>query len=154
MYPFSAVVGQEGPKRALLLNLVDPSLGGVLLCGQKGTSKSTLARSVKQLCPTLPFVELPLNVTEDRLLGGIDLSKAVSQGAICQGTIPQGAICQGTVSQGTVSQGAIRQGTVSQGTIPQGAIRQGTVSQGTDCQEAVHQASARQGSSLQDPYQL
>ena len=40
-FPFSAIVGQEKMKRALLLNLIDPTLGGVLILGEKGTAKST-----------------------------------------------------------------------------------------------------------------
>lgn len=76
------MVGQEKAKRALLLHLVDPSLGGALLSGKKGTAKSTLVRSARALCGTMPFVELPLNVTEDRLLGSIDITQAVKMGAL------------------------------------------------------------------------
>ena len=48
-YPFSAIVGQEEMKRALLLNIVMPSLGGVLIKGEKGTAKSTAVRAAAEL---------------------------------------------------------------------------------------------------------
>ena len=55
-FPFSAIVGQEAMKTALLLNAVDPSIGGVLIRGQKGTAKSTAARSLVALLPELTAV--------------------------------------------------------------------------------------------------
>ena len=79
-YPFAAIVGQEKAKRALLLNLVDPSIGGVLLCGQKGTAKSTIVRALGQLCEK-KLVELPLNATEDMLVGGVDFTRTIEDGA-------------------------------------------------------------------------
>lgn len=48
-YPFSAIVGQEQMKLALLLNLIDPALGGVLIRGEKGTAKSTAVRGLTDL---------------------------------------------------------------------------------------------------------
>ena len=58
-YPFAAVVGQERVKKALLLNLIDPRIGGVLLCGEKGTAKSTVVRGLAALTRQR-VVELPL----------------------------------------------------------------------------------------------
>lgn len=78
-YPFAAVVGQERVKKALLLNLIDPRIGGVLLCGEKGTAKSTVVRGLAALTRQ-KVVELPLNVTEDMLVGSVDFEKAVRDG--------------------------------------------------------------------------
>ena len=78
---FSEFIGQEEARLGLLLNAVDPRCGGLLLVGSKGSGKSTLARLFRGLLPPLtPFVELPLNVTEDSLLGGIDLEKTLKSG--------------------------------------------------------------------------
>ena len=44
VYPFSAIVGQDAMKKSLLLNIINPQIGGVLICGQKGTAKSTVVR--------------------------------------------------------------------------------------------------------------
>ena len=79
--PFSAVVGQEQAKLALLLNALDPLVGGVLLRGQKGSAKSTLARGLAELLPgSAPFVELPVGATEDRVVGTIHLAAALTGG--------------------------------------------------------------------------
>jgi Mg-chelatase subunit ChlI len=113
--PFSAIVGQDELKRALLMLAVNPRLGGVLIRGEKGTAKSTAARGLAGLlqperanagcvygCPTdqpevwcddcrarptvepvlrrPPFVSLPLGVTEDQLLGSMDLEHALRHG--------------------------------------------------------------------------
>ena len=79
--PFSAVVGQEDAKLALLLNAVDPRIGGVLLRGDKGSAKSTLARGLAALLPgSASFVELPLGATEDRVVGTLDLATALTGG--------------------------------------------------------------------------
>jgi magnesium chelatase subunit D len=53
LYPFSAIVGQERMKLALLLNAVDPAIGGVLIRGEKGTAKSTAARALAQVLPEI-----------------------------------------------------------------------------------------------------
>jgi magnesium chelatase subunit D len=76
-YPFAAIVGQEQLKMALLLAAVDWRLG-VLLRGDKGAGKTTTARALADLLP-MParFVNLPIGVTEDRLLGGMDLGKTL-----------------------------------------------------------------------------
>ena len=68
LYPFTAVVGQEQAKKALLIALVNPRVGGLLIGGRKGTAKSILARSTKELIGSKQFIDLPLNVTEDMLL--------------------------------------------------------------------------------------
>ena len=74
--PFSAVVGLEDVKLALVLAAAQPRLGGVLLRGQKGSAKTTLARGLATLLPDgAPFVELPLGATEDRVLGSIDVAE-------------------------------------------------------------------------------
>lgn len=76
-YPFAAIVGQEQLKMALLLAAVDWRLG-VLLRGDKGAGKTTTARALAELLPKpARFVNLPIGVTEDRLLGGMDLGKTL-----------------------------------------------------------------------------
>ena len=79
-YPFSAIVGQEKLKKALLINLVNPLVSGLLISGEKGTGKSTIVRGLKNLVPDLKVIELPLNTTEDRLIGAIDIEKAILNG--------------------------------------------------------------------------
>ncbi len=113
-FPFSAIVGQEQLKTALLLCAIDPTLGGVLIRGDKGTAKSTAARALAEILPPIeriqdwafnclpsapcahceicatpgvtahiapvPFITLPLGATEDRVLGTLDLERAL-QGA-------------------------------------------------------------------------
>ena len=78
-YPFAAIVGQEQVKRALLYNLIEPRIGGVLLCGEKGTAKSTIVRGMAALTDQ-KVVDLPLSVTEDMLVGAIDFERAVKEG--------------------------------------------------------------------------
>ncbi|MCY4189793.1 MAG: magnesium chelatase ATPase subunit I [Rhodospirillaceae bacterium] len=118
VFPFSAITGQEDAKHALLLSAVDPSIGGVLIFGDRGTGKSTVVRALAQLLPkqkvvrgcpyrchpdavtkncelcraskdaaitrtareTTPVVDLPLGSTEDRIIGTLDLEKALTQG--------------------------------------------------------------------------
>lgn len=118
-FPFTRVVGQKDMKHALLLNAVDPGIGGVLIKGSKGTAKSTTVRSMAQFLPTHPIVkgcrfgcdpshpkrfcpeckervnrgeelisieaptnvvELPLNATEDRVAGTLDLEHVLETG--------------------------------------------------------------------------
>ena len=122
-FPFSAIVGQDEMKLAILIAAIDPSLGGVLVLGDRGTGKSTAVRALADLLPPIqvvkgcPYkcdpqkpaqacpvcqasqsasvgkaakpqtesravsvVDLPLGATEDRIVGALDLEKALSQG--------------------------------------------------------------------------
>jgi magnesium chelatase subunit I len=112
-FPFSAIVGQEEMKRAMIIAAIDPSVGGVLILGDRGTGKSTAVRSLAALLPkipvvagsrynaspdappipgdevaakaktlmvTVPVVDLPLGATEDRVVGALDLERALSRG--------------------------------------------------------------------------
>ncbi len=117
--PFPAIVGQDHMKLALLLNAVDPRIGGVLIRGERGTAKSTAARALAELLPEIdvfvgspynddpndsaawsdwalerarkneplqrgkrrtPFIELPVSATEDRVVGTLDLQRALQTG--------------------------------------------------------------------------
>ncbi len=81
MLTFTAIVGLETAKQALLLLAVNPALAGVAIAATVGSGKSTLARAFAALLPEgAPFVELPVNVTEDRLLGGLDLEATLATG--------------------------------------------------------------------------
>ncbi|MDU6788431.1 MAG: AAA family ATPase [Veillonella sp.] len=87
LYPFTAIVGQDEMKLALLLNAINPSVGGVLIEGEKGTAKSTAVRALANLLPpmetgatAMTVVELPINATEDRVVGSINLEKALQDG--------------------------------------------------------------------------
>lgn len=75
----------ERAKRSLLLHAIDPRIGGTLLLGHRGCAKSTLARGFAALLPqdgtkAAPFVEVPLGVTEDRLLGSIQADVLLQSG--------------------------------------------------------------------------
>jgi len=119
VFPFTAIVGQERIKRALILNAVNPSIGGVLIKGDRGTGKTTAVRALADLLPEIEVVdgdifnsdedsykefelykaigknkdddvllvkkpmhvvELPLGATEDRVVGSIDIEKALHEG--------------------------------------------------------------------------
>ncbi|MCA1564893.1 MAG: magnesium chelatase ATPase subunit I [Acidobacteria bacterium] len=119
VYPFAAIVGQAELKLGLLLNVIAPSIGGVLVMGHRGTGKSTAVRALAELLPPLtkvrgclygcdpaaeanfcadcrtrrasqgalpterapvPVVDLPLNATEDRVAGAINLERAIKEG--------------------------------------------------------------------------
>ncbi len=119
IYPFTAIVGQEHMKRALILNAVNPAIGGVLIRGERGTAKSTAARALAVLLPEIEvvadspfnddpnrpdqwsdlvhdwqatdrplitevrqrrFVDLPVGATEDRVVGTLDIEKAIKLG--------------------------------------------------------------------------
>ncbi|MCB0092453.1 MAG: AAA family ATPase [Caldilineaceae bacterium] len=74
-------MGQERMKRALILNAVHPTIGGVLIRGERGTAKSTAARALAALLPgDTPFVDLPVSATEDRVVGTLDIEKAIQKG--------------------------------------------------------------------------
>ncbi|AFM28045.1 VWA domain-containing protein [Desulfomonile tiedjei] len=78
---FSDFVGHEDARLALTLNAIEPLCGGVLFAGEKGSGKTTLARLFKRLLPErTPFVTLPLNVTEDALVGTIDIETTIRTG--------------------------------------------------------------------------
>jgi magnesium chelatase subunit D len=85
-FPFSAVVGQDDLKLALVLVAVDLTIGGVLISGERGTAKSTAARGLAALLPKssegkpAPFVELPIGATEDRVVGSLDISRVLQDG--------------------------------------------------------------------------
>ncbi|MGW1893127.1 putative cobaltochelatase [Streptomyces sp. NPDC002004] len=113
-YPFTAIVGQDDLRLALLLNAVSPAVGGVLVRGEKGTAKSTAVRALSTLlpqvevvagcrfscdpaapdpgCPDGPheagsggprparMVELPVGASEDRLVGALDIERALAEG--------------------------------------------------------------------------
>ena len=79
LFSFSAIIGQDQAKQALIYGAVNPKIGGVLLCGQKGCAKSTLVRGLANL-NGVKVVDLPLNITEDMLVGMIDLKDAVHFG--------------------------------------------------------------------------
>lgn len=111
VFPFTALVGQERMKRALVLNAVNPLIGGVLIRGERGTAKSTASRALAALLPQIevvvgsrfnlapgesvegesvenpvvelrptPFVDLPVSATEDRVVGTLDIEKAIQTG--------------------------------------------------------------------------
>lgn len=83
--PFSAVLGYNVARRALLCTLVDPTLRGVVLAGPMGTGKSALMRSFgmfvrEYVDPERPFVQIPVGVGDDRLIGGLDFDAAIALG--------------------------------------------------------------------------
>ncbi|UQZ37005.1 magnesium chelatase [Paenibacillus sp. PK3_47] len=81
VYPFAAIVGKDSAKTALLMHAVHPGLGGVLVSGTSGTAKTALIRGLAELMPDQRLVEVPLGITEDRLLGAIDISKMTISGS-------------------------------------------------------------------------
>jgi Mg-chelatase subunit ChlI len=83
-FPFTAVVGMEDAKRSLIYHAIDPRIGGTLLLGHRGCAKTTLVRAFAELLQaasteTIPFVELPLGATEDRLLGSVNAEALVEK---------------------------------------------------------------------------
>ena len=78
-FPFTAICGQEDFKLALILCMIDPGLGGVLALGDKGTGKTTTVRGLSHLLRDIPFVNLPIGATEDRVLGTVKLDILLSE---------------------------------------------------------------------------
>jgi Mg-chelatase subunit ChlI len=78
-FPFTAISAQEDFKLALVLCMIDPTLGGVLAFGDKGTGKTTTVRALTNLLPDFPFVNLPIGATEDRVLGTIKLETLINE---------------------------------------------------------------------------
>lgn len=76
--PYSMMVGQEKLKLALELAFIAPKIGGVLLSGDRGTGKSTLVRAFGAMAYDKLPVTLPINATEDRVVGGWDIQKLVN----------------------------------------------------------------------------
>ncbi|KUI39878.1 hypothetical protein AU198_07900 [Mycobacterium sp. GA-1199] len=90
-YPFSAIVGHDRLRLALLLCAIRPDIGGVLIRGEKGTAKSTAVRGLAKVLETAAaadgasgvtgqLVELPIGATEDRVVGSLDLQKVLRDG--------------------------------------------------------------------------
>lgn len=82
VFPFPAITGQDDAKKALLCALASDEIRTVLITGDRGTAKSTLARSVGMLAEKKHVLTVPQNITYDRLLGTIDLETAVSRGMV------------------------------------------------------------------------
>lgn len=79
-FPFVAIIGQEKIKKALILCVINHKIGGVLISGEKGTAKSTAVRALEDILTDKKIVELPLNITEDNLVGDLDIEKVLING--------------------------------------------------------------------------
>ncbi|AZA13836.1 ATP-binding protein [Corynebacterium choanae] len=79
-YPFSAVVGQDDLRLALMLTAINPRIGGVVIRGEKGTAKTTAVRGFAALLGDAPLVQLPLGATEDRVVGSLDMETVLTTG--------------------------------------------------------------------------
>lgn len=80
--PFSAIAGNTEAKRAVLCLLVNPRLRCLMVTGGPGTGKTALIRSISTLDESVPVVNVPIGVTEDRLFGSIDIEKAITAGVM------------------------------------------------------------------------
>lgn len=80
IFPFVAIEGQGRIKKALLLNIINEKIGGVLISGKKGSAKSTLVRGLEKILTDKKVINLPLNITEDNLVGSIDIEKTLKTG--------------------------------------------------------------------------
>jgi len=84
IYPFSAIVGHDRLRLALVLCAVRPEIGGVLIRGEKGTAKSTAVRGLAAVLSAVDqdsaLVELPIGATEDRVVGSLDLQRVLRDG--------------------------------------------------------------------------
>ncbi|NLI73395.1 MAG: VWA domain-containing protein [Euryarchaeota archaeon] len=81
-YPFSAIYGSEEAKNALLCALINPSIRSVLIVGPSGTAKTILSRSVSGYLSGRRVINIPLNVTEEQLFGGLDFQATLESGII------------------------------------------------------------------------
>ncbi|PLW03806.1 ATP-binding protein [Corynebacterium ulcerans] len=80
LYPFSAVVGQDRLRLALILCAISPRIGGVVIRGEKGTAKTTTVRAFASLLGDAPLVDLPIGATEDRVVGSLDMETILTTG--------------------------------------------------------------------------
>lgn len=83
-FPFTAIVGMEPAKKSLIYHAIDPRIGGTLFLGHRGCAKSTLVRAFAEILQSasgtrIPFVEVPLGTTEDRLLGSVNAETLVEK---------------------------------------------------------------------------
>lgn len=78
--PFSSIVGMDSAKKALVCSAVDDDIKGVIIRGPSGTAKSVLVRAFSHLVPDKVMVEVPQNISDEQLFGGLDLETAVKEG--------------------------------------------------------------------------